>query len=118
MTGYVHVNGERAEKTKKAIFSGRKTKTKMMLFTNDIIIFIMMVLVAGSMMLVDSYLKAYRNRQNVEIIRKLDMKKELSFRQNEIKATYSELISSKELMKKANELGLTVATSDRVIRLK
>ena len=118
MTGYVHVNGERGEKVKKAIYSVRKTKTKMLLFTNDIIIFIMMVLAVGSMMLFDSYLKAYRNRQNVEIIKKLDMKKELSFSQNEIRSTYTELISSKELMKRANELGLTVATSDRVIRLK
>jgi len=118
MTGYVHVNGERGEKVKKAIFSVRKTKTKMLLFTKDTIVFIMLVLFAGSLMLVDSYLKAYRNTQNVEVIRKLDAKKELGFRQNEIKATYNELISSKELMKRAGELGLTVATSDRVIRLK
>ena len=118
MTGYVHVSGASGEKTRKAIFSVRKTKTKMMLFTNDTLIFIMMVLAVGSIMLFDSYLKAYRNSQNVEIIKKLSVKKELSFRRNEMQNSYLKLVSSKELMKKAYELNLTVATSDRMLQLK
>jgi len=68
-------------------------------------------------MLFDSYLKAYRNSQNVEIIKKLDINRELVFKKTEIDNRYYKMFSSKELMKKAGELQLSVVTSDKVLDL-
>ncbi|HNW81280.1 MAG TPA: hypothetical protein PKG52_00155 [bacterium] len=117
MTEFVHANGEKNEKSGRSVFCLRKMKTKLLFFTSDICIYIMMVMTVGSMMLFDSYLKAYRNSQNVEIIKKLDINRELTFKKNEIDNRYYRMISSKELMKKAGELQLTVATSDKVLEL-
>jgi cell division septal protein FtsQ len=117
MNGFVHVKGERAEKTRKSFFSMRKSKTKMMLFSQDTIMFIMMVSIAGSIMLLNSYLKAYRNSQNVEIVRTLETKRELILKRNEIKGNFMKMTSSSELMKKAGELDLSVATLDKVMNV-
>ncbi|HRZ79739.1 MAG TPA: hypothetical protein P5044_07015 [bacterium] len=117
MTEFVHVSEEKSEKTGKSIFCTRKIKTKLLFFTNEVFLYVMMVMIAGSLMLFDSYLKAYRNSQNVEIIKKLDINRELSFKKNEIDNRYYKMISSKELMKKAGELQLSVVTSDKVLEL-
>lgn len=117
MTEFVHVNEQKNEKAGKSVFCARKIKTKLFFFTNDMFIYVMMVMIAGSLMLFDSYLKAYRNSQNVEILKKLDINRELSFKKNEIDNRYYKMISSKELMKKAGELQLSVVTSDKVLEL-
>ena len=117
MTEFVHVNGKKNEKTGKAIFCIRKTKTKLLFFTKDLFGCLAMIMIAASFMFFDSYLKAYRNNQNVEIIKKLDINRELSFKKNEIDNRYNKMISSKELMKKAGELQLSVVTLDKVLEL-
>lgn len=117
MTEFVHVDGEKNESSGRSVFCVRKMKTKLLFFTNDLFVYVMMVMVAGSLMLFDSYLKAYRNSQNVEIVKKLDINKELVFKKNEIDNRYYKMMSSKELMKKAGELQLSVVTSDKVLEL-
>lgn len=117
MTGFVHVEGDNLEKNRKAIFSLRKAKTKMMLFSNDVVMFIVMVSIAGSFMLFNSYLKAYRNSQNVEIVKKIEFNRELVLKKNEIKSSYRKMTSSGELMKKADELKLSVVTLDKVMQI-
>lgn len=117
MTGFVHVEGEKAEKSKKAVFSLRKAKTRMMLFSKDVVVFILMVCVAGTLMLFNSYLKAFRNSQNVDIVRRIEMKRELILKKNEVNGVYLKMSSSSELMKKANELQLSVVTLDKVMQI-
>lgn len=117
MTGFVHVEGEKTEKSKKAFFSIRKAKTKMMLFSKDVAVFILMVCVAGTLMLFNSYLKAFRNSQNVDIVKRIEMKRELILKKNEINGAYVKMSSSAELMKKADELKLSVVTLDKVMQI-
>ncbi len=117
MTGFVHVEGEKAERSKKAIFSVRKARTKMMLFSKDVVVFILMVCVAGSLMLFNSYLKAFRNSQNVDIVKRIEIKRELILKKNEINGAYLKMSSSAELMKKADELQLSVVTLDKVMHI-
>lgn len=117
MTGFVHVEGEKLEKSRKALFSMRKARTKMMLFSTDVVVFILMVSLAGSIMLFNSYLKAQRNSQNVEIVKKIELKRELVLKNNEIKSGYLKMTSSGELMKRADELKLSVVTLDKIMNI-
>ena len=89
----------------------------MMLFSNDVVMFIVMVSIAGSVMLFNSYLKAYRNSQNVEIVKKIEFNREIVLKKNEIKNNYRKMTSSGELMKKADELKLSVVTLDKVMQI-
>ena len=118
MTEFVHLNEENLECGIKSIFVPRKIRTKMMLFNSKMVLFILIVLAVGSMLVFDSYLKAYKSRQQFEIGRQIDMKRELGFKKNEIENSYLKMISSRELMKKAGELELRVATSDKVLDLR
>ncbi len=118
MTEFVHVNEENLDKSVKALFVPRKIRTKMMLFNCKVVLFMAMVLILGSMLIFNSYLKAYKNRQQFEIGRQIDRKRELAFKKNEIENNYLRMISSRELMRKAGELELKVATSDKVLDLR
>jgi len=117
MTEFVHLNEENLENGVKAIFVPRKIRTKMMLFNSKMVLFILLVIAVGSMLIFDSYLKAFKSRQQHEIGRQIDKKRELSFKKNEIENHYLKMISSRELMKKAGELELQVATADKVLDL-
>jgi uncharacterized membrane protein YjgN (DUF898 family) len=118
MTEFVHLNEENLEKGIKAIFVPRKIRTKMMLFSSKMLLFVLTVLLVAGLLIFDSYLKAYKSTQQFEIGRQVDKKRELSFKKNEIDNSYLKMISSVELMKKAGELDLKVATNDKVIDLR
>ncbi len=118
MTEFVHLNEENREKGFKNVFVVRKMRTKMMLFDHKMLLFILTVLILGTMLIFDSYLKAYKSNQLFEIGRQVDSKRELNFKKNEIDNSYLRMISSRELMKKAGELELKVATTERVIDLR
>jgi len=117
MAGYVHVKGKK-ESVIPAFFSERKVRTKAEeLFSSEVLLFMAVVAFTAVFLAVNSYYKAYKNSLSVEIRGNIDHSRELSFQKKELEAEYMKKISPENLMKKAEELKLEVATADKVIHL-
>ena len=118
MPAYVHADSENAKKGKIRIFSnsrmiGTKVQT---LFSGELMVYICMILATASLMLVDSYYKAYKTNLEAKIVRMLNETKDLEWQKSVSEHTYLQMTSSSELMKKAAEMKLSVITSDKFVK--
>ncbi|MBO4698006.1 hypothetical protein J5690_00135 [bacterium] len=118
MPAYVHADSDNIKKGRIRIFSNsRMISTKMQtLFSGELVVYICMILAAASLMLVDSYYKAYKNNLEVKIVRMLNDTRDLEWQKSVSEHTYFQMTSSSELMKKASEMKLSVATSDKFMK--
>lgn len=119
MAVFVHAKAESAKKERVALFSnprmiGTKCRT---IFSGDMIMCFCMIIVAASLMLVNSYYKAYKRNLERKITVMLEETKEAEWQKSVSENRYLEMTSSDELMKKAKEMKLTVATSDKFIKV-
>ena len=119
MAAYVHADSESNKKDRIRIFSNsRVISTKIQtLFSGELMIFICMILAAASLMLTDSYYKAYKTNLKANIIRMINYTKELEWQKDLSQRDYLKMTSSDELMKKAREMKLSVTTSDKFVKL-
>ena len=119
MPAYVHADSENIKRDRIRIFNNaRVVSTKIRtLFSGELIVYICMILIAGSLMLTDSYYKAYKANLKNDIIRMLEDTQELAWQKDLSRQTYLKMISSEALMKKAKEMKLTVTTSDKFVKL-
>lgn len=117
MNGFVHVDGAKVEKKGRTTAGFRMIKSKLALFSSDTLSYILIFLFTASIMFVNSYFKASNLAQKVEIVKMLEVKKDLEWRRGESERIYEKMVSSSELMKKAKELKLSVATSDKFIEM-
>ncbi len=118
MAAYVHADSENIKKERIGIFSNsRMIRTKIQtLFSGELVVYICMILAAASLMLADSYYKAYKTNLEVKIVRMLNDAKEMEWEKSVSERTYLKMTSSDELMKKAKEMKLSVATSDKFVK--
>ena len=119
MAAYIHADSENMKRDRIRIFSNsrvisNKIKT---LFSGELMIFICMILAAASLMLTDSYYKAYKTNLKANIIRMINDTKELEWQKDLSQRDYLKMTSSDELMKKAREMKLSVTTSDKFVKL-
>jgi hypothetical protein len=119
MAAYIHADSENMKRDRIRIFSNsrvisNKIKT---LFSGELVVYICMTLAAGSLMLTDSYYKAYKANLKSDIIRMIEDTKELSWQKDLSERGYLKMTSSDALMKKAKEMKLSVTTSDKFVKL-
>ena len=119
MAAYVHADSENTKRDKIRIFSNsRMISTKIQtLFSGELVIYICMIIAAASLMLTDSYYKAYKTNLQTNIIKMIKDTKELEWQKDISQREYLRMTSSIELMKKAKEMKLSVTTSDRFVKL-
>ena len=119
MEAYVHADSESNKKERISIFSNsRVISTKIQaLFSGELMIFICMIMAAASLMLTDSYYKAYKTNLKTNIIKMINDTKELEWQKDLSQRDYLKMTSSDELMKKAREMKLSVTTSDKFVKL-
>ena len=89
----------------------------MLLFSMEVVVFIVLVFFTGSLMLVNSYMKAVKGSQQLEIVQKIEKKRELVLKKNEINGVYRKMSSISELMKKAEHLQMKAVTLDKTIKV-
>jgi len=115
MQNFVNVKAKRAEAVLTPVLSARKVRAKCDLFSLDVMIFMTAVLCLSSFLVVNSYLKSYRNAQLVKITAYADMNRASSFKKNELQSHYLKITSVDALMKKAEEMKLEVVTKDKIM---
>ena len=118
MAAYVHADSENTKRDRIRIFSNsRMISAKITtLFSGELVVYLCMILAAGSLMLTDSYYKAYKTNLKADIIRMINDTKELEWQKDVAERNYLEMTSSGELMKKAKEMKLSVTTSDKFVK--
>lgn len=118
MAAYVHADAENTKKERIRFFSnsrmiGTKVRT---LFSGELAVYLCMILAAASLMMVDSYYKAYKTNLETKIIKMLNETKEMEWQKSTSEHVYLQMTSSAELMKKAAEMKISVITSDKVVK--
>lgn len=119
MPAYVHADSKNIKKERTKIFSSsRIISTKIQaLFSGELVVYICMILTAGSLMLTDSYYKAYKANLKKEIIQMIEDTKELAWRKESTEHVYLKMTSAEALMQKAKEMKMSVVTSDKFVKL-
>lgn len=119
MPAYVHADSENIKRDRIRLFSNpRVISAKIQtLFSGELIVYICMILAAGSLMLTDSYYKAYKANLKSDILRMIEDTKEITWQKELSERGYLKLTSSEALMKKAQEMKLSVTTSDKFVKL-
>ncbi len=118
MPAYVHADSKNTKKERVRLFNNsRMITTKIQtLFSGELIVCFCMILAAAALMLTDSYYKAYKRNLNREMIRMIEHTKNIEWQRGTIERDYLKMTASGELMKKAQEMKLTVITSDKFVK--
>ena len=119
MPAYIHADSENIKKDRVRIFSNsRVISTKIRtLFSGELVVYICMILAAGSLMLTDSYYKAYKANLKNDIIRMIEDTQELVWQKELSERDYLQMTSSEALMKKAKAMKVSVITADKFVKL-
>jgi len=120
MNGYVGQAEGRKVKAKQNIvaawfsrwFAGYKLGT---LFTSGIVTFCVLSVVFFGALAGNSYFRAKTTNLNAEIVKKFEATKDLEWQLSVSNRDYIRETSSSELVKKAQELKMSVVTSDKII---
>ncbi len=119
MAAYVHADSENSKRDRIRIFSNSRIITSKIhtLFSGELVVYICMIIAAASLMLTDSYYKAYKTNLKANIIKMINDTKELEWQKDLSQRNYLKMTSSDELMKKARDMKISVMTSDKVVKL-
>lgn len=119
MAAYVHADSENSKRDRIKIFSNSRIITAKIhtLFSGELVVYICMIIAAASLMLTDSYYKAYKTNLKTNIIKMINDTKELEWQKDLSQRNYLKMTSSDELMKKARDMKISVMTSDKVVKL-
>ncbi len=106
---------------KEAVFPGvlemRRVRAKLELFSPGVLLFSAAVFVLAMLLVLDSYLKSYRNAQMIHLTAQMEKTRFENFRKTDLETQYLRLISAPALLKRAGELDLQPATKDRLLPL-